>query len=70
MIVHQNSHSREVGEVGFTDDVCESRRSKLVPYGLLSSSFHMMPALGDDRRRQLHDGKRRWYFTVALRAGR
>lgn len=27
------------------DDVCESRRSKLVPYGLLSSSFHMMTRL-------------------------
>lgn len=23
------------------EDACESRRSKLVPYGLLSSSFHM-----------------------------
>ena len=34
---------RDVGEAGFAEDeVCESRRSKLVPYGLLSSSsFHM-----------------------------
>lgn len=29
------------GDVGLIDDDCESRLSKLVPYGLLSSSFHM-----------------------------
>jgi hypothetical protein len=32
-----------VGEAGFAEDEVESLRSKLVPYGLLSSSsFHMM----------------------------
>jgi hypothetical protein len=34
---------REPGEFGFAiEEVIESRRSKLVPYGLLSSSFHIM----------------------------
>ena len=38
-------NSREPGELGFAvEEVIESRRSKLalVPYGLLSSSFHIM----------------------------
>ena len=36
-------HSRVGGEEGFAvEEVNESRRSKLLPYGLLSSSFHMM----------------------------
>ena len=40
--------SREVGEAAFTEDeVTESRLSKLVPYGLLSSSsFHMLALRG------------------------
>lgn len=43
-----NLHSRETGDVGLAEEeVMESRRSKLVPYGLLSSSsFHMLPTMG------------------------
>lgn len=42
--VGRDLQSREPGEAGFAeDDVIESRRSKLVPYGLLSSSsFHIV----------------------------
>jgi hypothetical protein len=40
----------EVGLVGFAvdglDERFESLRSKLVPYGLLSSSFHIMHSSG------------------------
>lgn len=36
------------GDVGLTDDDCESRRSKLVPYGLLSSSFHILKGIRDN----------------------
>ncbi len=44
-----SSNSLEVGEVGFVvDDVKESLLSKLVPYGLLSSSFHIMSDLSRD----------------------
>lgn len=31
------------------DDDCESRLSKLVPYGLLSSSFHMFKGIRKNR---------------------
>jgi hypothetical protein len=58
--------SREFGDAGFAlDEVRESRRSKLVPYGLLSSSFHMMLVLGRNTHervfgsRVLFDGSRR-----------
>lgn len=40
-----NSHSWTVGEEGLAEDANESLRSKLPPYGLLSSSFHMAPVL-------------------------
>ena len=40
--IKELSHSRGFGEAGFVDDVKESRRSKPPPYGLLSSSFHMV----------------------------
>jgi hypothetical protein len=50
--------SRELGEVGLAEEeVIESRRSKLVPYGLLSSSsFHMSPAEEEqaNKRTRLH----------------
>jgi hypothetical protein len=41
----KNLHSREMGDVGLAEEeVIESLRSKLVPYGLLSSSsFHILP---------------------------
>lgn len=41
-------NSREPGgEWGFAvEEAVESRRSKLVPYGLLSSSFHIMRGRG------------------------
>lgn len=43
--------SRDRGELGFAEEeVRESRRSKLVPYGLLSSSFHMVPVAVSSRR--------------------
>lgn len=43
--MNEDLQSRDVGEDGFAEEeVMESRRSKLVPYGLLSSSsFHMLP---------------------------
>jgi hypothetical protein len=42
-------HSRVDGDVGLTDDDCESRLSKLVPYGLLSSSFHILKGIRENR---------------------
>jgi hypothetical protein len=40
----ENSQSWVMGEEGFAEDAKESLRSKLPPYGLLSSSFHMARA--------------------------
>lgn len=41
------------GDVGLTDDDCESRLSKLVPYGLLSSSFHILTTCRGQSRQVL-----------------
>jgi hypothetical protein len=41
------SYLRESGVLGFgVEEAFESRRSKLVPYGLLSSSFHILRGFG------------------------
>ncbi len=58
----------QTGEVGFADeDVMESRRSKLVPYGLLSSSsFHILALLdtrNDARESYGYDKLRRRITT-------
>lgn len=41
----ENSQSWTMGEEGLAEDAKESLRSKLPPYGLLSSSFHMVPGV-------------------------
>lgn len=39
----KENNLRDPGEFGTAfEEVIESRRSKLVPYGLLSSSFHIL----------------------------
>jgi hypothetical protein len=41
-----HSQSRAEGEDGLMEEEAkESRRSKLLPYGLLSSSFHILPQI-------------------------
>lgn len=47
MKARRQVNSREPGELGLAiEEAVESRRSKLVPYGLLSSSFHIMRGRG------------------------
>ena len=52
--VSLNSHSREMGDDAWAEeDVKESRRSKLPPYGLLSSSFHITALVSFERNKSL-----------------